>query len=624
VIKDDYSAVFGSHFIKAGLLYSYNKKNEEPANTSQENLQINGVAGYTDAAGVFHQGSSTGNPIADFLLADTVWNTGEIKANLPVEQRWSDIEFYLADSIKLSSRLTADIGVRISHMTPPWEVNNRIANFNVSKYNPNDSSPCNGMEYPPNTSFCSDLGLSGGSEGVNKYLVPTSFVYFAPRVGLAWDVFGTGKTSIRGGFGVFYNRERVSPGLGVGQNPPLTGTGSVTRHIDTGTVVSGNLAAGYGSPSNAYEQKAANSHNYQWNVSFQQELFKNTVLELAYVGNAGRDLVGQVNLNEVPLAYRALYSVYGNNQLPGGGYARPLRDQTTGNGNQGNVALWTHGRESIYHGLQVALTSRFGQGSVASLAYTYSKVLSNTGIANADGPGLSNNNNWIDSQNQQLMWARGGNDRTHVISGSVVLGLPKLEDKNPLVKNVFGDWQVTTIVQAGTGYPIVVQTGVSGLNGLSGTGNTIEFPDRAYENGSPVDCYVTRTDRTQYLNPNAFTINGRVIGTNGNLQRGACEGPFMFQADASVYKNIHLGPRVTVQLRLEVFNIFNNVNFRSDSLNANYQAQNVVYGDAAGNVVSANSNARYQILSANAPSNFGQFTNARDPRTMQLGVRLTF
>ncbi len=624
VIKDDFSAVFGSHFIKAGISYDYNKKNEEPANTSQEALNINGLQGYRNQAGVYTAGSATNNPISDLLLSGTVWNTSEIKANLPVEQRWSDIEFYIADSIKLTSRFTADIGVRVSHMTPPWEASNRLANFNpASGYNPNDPSPCNGMEYPPDTSFCSDLGLSGGTTHENRYLVPTKAMYFAPRIGLAWDVFGTGKTSLRGGFGIFYNRERMSPGLGVGQNPPLSGSGSAVRTLDSNTVVTGQASAAYGTPGNAYEQKAANSHNYQWNMSLQQELWKNTVLEVAYVGNQGKDLVGQTNLNEVPLEDRLNFALYGNGRFPNGQYGRPLVDDATGNGLNGNIALWTHGRESIYHGLQVAMTTRFGQGSVASLAYTYAKVLANTGIANADGPGLSSLNAYTDSLNPDLDRARGGNDRTHVFSGSVVLGLPKFEDKGPFMKHVLGDWQLTTIVQAGTGYPITVNLGVAGIT--QGPGNNAWRPNRAYDGaGDPVECTVTRTNRTQYLNASAWTINGYQLGANGNSSRYVCDGPFAFQADASVYKNIHLGPRVTVQLRLEVFNIFNNVNFRSDSLNTTWTAENVVYGDAAGNVVAGNSPARTQILSATPSSNFGQYNQARDPRTMQVGVRLTF
>ena len=179
-----------------------------------------------------------------------------------------------------------------------------------------------------------------------------------------------------------------------------------------------------------------------------------------------------------------------------------------------------------------------------------------------------------------------------MFSGSVVLGLPKFEDKGPFMKHVLGDWQLTTIVQAGTGYPITVNLGVAGIN--AGHGQQ-RLSARTARTMAPATgrCTITRTNRTQYLNASAFTINGRVLGTNGNSSALRVRGPFMFQADASVYKNIHLGPRVTLQLRLEVFNIFNNVNFRSDALNTTWNAENVVYGDAAGNVVAGNSPARY-------------------------------
>jgi hypothetical protein len=91
----------------------------------------------------------------------------------------------------------------------------------------------------------------------------------------------------------------------------------------------------------------------------------------------------------------------------------------------------------------------------------------------------------------------------------------------------------------------------------------------------------------------------------------------MFQMDASLYKNIRLGPRVKLQLRVEVFNVFNNVNFLGYSLNTSYNAENVVFdtGDAA---------TATRVVRAAPPGNFGQLTAARDPRTMQLGIRLTF
>jgi hypothetical protein len=606
-VKDDFSAVFGKHFLKAGVLFNYNKKNEEPANTSQESVQFNGVNGFLAPDGTYIAGQNTGNPIADWLLAGTVWNTSEIQANLPVQQRWRNIAFYINDSYRATPNLTIDVGVRAENYTPTWEADNRQANFVLDQVNPAlGNATCNGMLYPPGANPCPGLGLQGGGEAENKYLVPTKFAYFAPRLGFAWDIFGDGKTAIRGGLGLFYLMERVSKGLGVGQNPPLSGTGSVTRTVGSNAPVIGDPAAAYGAPGNALEQKAENEHSWQWNISVQQELFPNTVLEVAYVGNRGQDLTGQRNLNEIAVANRVAYGQTGS------AVYRPLNGIT--NIGNGNVALWTHGRTSIYHGLQTALLSRFGEGSVASISYTWSKVIANTGIGNADGPGVSQLNAWTDSTQPELDRARGATDRRHLFTGSLILMLPRFEDKSPFVRNVFGDWQFTGIVQAGTGYPVTVTASVPGWSGGWGVGSGVNArPDVV----PGVSCTADGGAELQILNPAAWTINGHQLGVNGTAGRNICDGPSLFTTDLALYKNIRLGSRLVLQLRAEMFNAFNNTMFRGDTLNLAYNAENVVFN-------SGNASTSTEVVSATPPGNFGQATQVRPPRQIQLGVRLTF
>jgi hypothetical protein len=201
-----------------------------------------------------------------------------------------------------------------------------------------------------------------------------------------------------------------------------------------------------------------------------------------------------------------------------------------------------------------------------------------------------------------------------MFNASLVLALPKLENRSSFVRNLLGDWELTTIVQAGTGYPLWVQAAVAGLNGLGGTGSTFQNrPNRVV--GQP--CTISTANEVQWLNPAVFTLNGYQIGTNGTAGRNICDGPGVFQTDASLYKNIRLGSRVKLQLRFEVFNVFNTVNFRGDWLNTSYNAENVVFD--TGHAATAT-----KILSATPPGTFGQATVARDPRTIQLGVRLTF
>jgi carboxypeptidase family protein len=613
VVKDDWSAVFGAHFVKAGLLYSYNKKNEEPANTTQESVQVNGAAGFLGPNG-YEPGNTTGNEIANWLLDGMVWNTGEIRTNKSVQQRWKDIEGYIADTYKLSPRITADFGVRLSHLTLPYIADDQMASFDLSAVDPAaGDSPCNGLLYVPGTNPCPALGLAGGKDGPNRSLQPTKSILFAPRLGLAWDVFGTGKTAVRGGVGLFYARERLSSGLALGQAPPFSGTSSVVRTLASNADVTGQASSSFGSAGAGLIQEAGNAHNWQWNVSVQHELVRNTVLELAYVGNKGQDLIGITNLNEIAPQNRLAYAQTGDVSL------RPLNG--IGGIGDGNMAFYTRDRSSIYHGLQAALVTHFGDGSRAQVAYTWSKVTSNTGLASSDGPGMSAENAYTDSTHPELDKARGAIDRTHVFSGSLVLALPKLEDKGAAMKNVLGGWELTSILQASTGYPYTVYLGnVPGLSGngsLAGTGYASnQRPDLTGEPCSVSDS----ANEAQWFNPGAFTINNHVIGTNGNAGRHICNGPGFFRVDAGLSKNFRVGKRVGLQFRIEVFNLFNKTNFLAADGGdeaVTWTPQNVVFD--TGDPTTAT-----RVISADPAGGFGQFGRAADPRQMQMGLKLTF
>jgi len=204
--------------------------------------------------------------------------------------------------------------------------------------------------------------------------------------------------------------------------------------------------------------------------------------------------------------------------------------------------------------------------------------------------------------------------RKHIFNASLVLVLPELENKSGFVKNVLGGWEVATIAQASSGRPVTVLTGaIPGLSGrVSGTGYTGNQRPNVVE-GQP--CHASGGLPEQILNPAAWTLVGFQLGTFGNSGRGVCEGPNFAQVDASLYKNIKISTRVKAQLRFEVFNVFNRVNFVSVSTSLNPISATLDTGRVA----------TASTITAFTPSgSFGQATGTRDPRQAQFGIKLTF
>jgi hypothetical protein len=204
--------------------------------------------------------------------------------------------------------------------------------------------------------------------------------------------------------------------------------------------------------------------------------------------------------------------------------------------------------------------------------------------------------------------------RKHVFNASLVLVLPEYENKTGFVKNVLGGWEFATIAQASSGSPLTVFTGaIPGMpNRVSGTGLSANQRPNVVE-GQP--CRASGGLPEQILNPAAWTLAGFQLGTFGNSGRGVCEGPNFAQVDASLYKNIKISSRVRAQLRFEVFNVFNRVNFVSVSTNLNPTSVTL----DTGRLATAN-----RITAFTPSGGFGQAGGTRDPRQAQFGVKLMF
>lgn len=614
IIKDDFSKVVGNHTFKVGFLFSWNKKNELVNASSAENTQFWGV-----------NTGNTGNGIFNALWQGREWGFSELQTNPFSQTRWKDIEPYFGDTWKVRRNFTFEYGFRWSMLRNPYSAVNKIASFVPANYVAslgNDS--CNGLLLVPGTNFCQAAGFKGGAPGPNSSLKDQNLHAFAPRLGMAWDPWSDGKTSIRAGVGQFFQRERLNNYLQIAANAPFSLTAGGTRTFDA-PPAPGSITAS-GAPSYGISTDSNLPNTWQWNLTVERELARDTKLELAYVGNRGLHLLQFTDANEVPGSNRLAFAT-------GTSAQNSLRPYGAGSWGFITGANWTG--SSNYNALQVLFRTQRVKGLDAQFAYTWSKSLANTDINN------SGNNNpttlALDPNDLRLNYGPTQINRPHIFTGNFVYSAPKLTGQNPFVKGALGGWEFATILSYASGPSMTIFAGnnVTSLGGgLSGNGtsqnnvrpNVVPGQDCRAPGGSP---------KTQWLNPNRWTLVGYQLGTFGNAPVGECYGPGLANTDFSIYKNFRVTERLGLQFRFEFYNLFNTTQFLANTTGT-ANIGNILSNSVApcgvttpGAVNSPNCGslpANTVTWDANNTRNssFGVATKDRGPREIQYALKLTF
>ncbi|MBI2822594.1 MAG: TonB-dependent receptor [Acidobacteria bacterium] len=465
--------------------------------------------------------------------------------------RQSDFALYVADDIRITPKFTLNLGLRWEFVTSPTEVAGRVANIRDVFH---------------------DTQVTIGDPFIK---LPKD--NFGPRVGLAWDLFGNGKTAVRAGWGIFHQQfTSVLWNVSIMQMPPFQ-----TRAQFVGPALPPPYASTDPSSANPSPTEFApkTPDMMQYNLTLQQELSTNTVLGISYVGSRGVHLTAIQNFNIAKFQVLA----DGRKFWPAG--AQRINPAFA------SYELRTFGANSSYNSLQLRLNRRFSKGLQLQGSYTFSRNIDNTSETQITAAGF------MDPYDSGRDRGLSDYDVRHNFTFNYTYDLPLGSNLAGVGGVLLRGWQMNGLLNVQSGVPINIAESFNrsrNLNLVAFSGN-FERPD--LKPGAENNPVLGGPDR--YLDPGPFQV--QEIGTLGNLGRNTAIGPGSATFDFSLIKNFDLNESRHVQFRAEFFNLFNRANFG--------QPNAFVFTDPSG-----------------APSgNFGRITSTiTTSRQIQFALKLIF
>ncbi len=604
--KVDLSYTMGKHAMKYGFSYNRYTKNQQL---------------FGDQQGNFGFGSLTNDGLMDMLLG-LAGSYSQFQA-VPIRHYVNQTpSIYLMDNWHVTPRLTLQLGIRYDALPHAWERSNAVSNFDPAAYlstaapiwNPdntiNKASPSivqlNGAGY-----YLNGMGLAG-QNGFPRGLVKNDYNTIQPRVGFSEDLFGNGKTVLRGGFGTFYERLQGNDIYNAATNAPFANNISLGNNVfsapgqdwltGTNTATSGgvpvfstsvtSLAQNYKAPAVA-----------QFSLGMQHEIKPSVIWVIQYVGNLAWHQNIERHINNFPLTTDNLTRCIagdGSNHYAGGAYDSAC---TVGFANAGgaNAFRTFQGYNDItdqenntngnYNGFQTGVRVQNRWGLSGEIDYTYSHEID---LTSYDLGQVSN------PFNLKYDKGSGALDRRHMLNANYIYRLPIFAKSSGFTHSVLGGWEI-----AGT---IIDETGTIIANqgpGLSLTYDPVGL-DGGYTNRPNVSGKVHYLkkfgewfDTSQFSAPVPAWLGGPNQGF-GNARKDAIVGPGRVNFTTSLYKSFAMTERAHFELRFESFNTFNHFEYNNVSsslgLDNNFKSNN----------------------------NFGAITSAWDPRVLELGGKFVF
>lgn len=565
-LRDNLTYTRGNHIFKFGGEFTFEIKNENTGGATQGGFvfataQTSGTTLNSTGGPLGITGS--GDALASFLLGRATSYT-EAQTDFRVHLRFGRREFYVQDTWKVRPNLTLDLGVRYQYFVSPYDRDNLIGSFDPSLYDRSritcTTPAC--TAFPLTSDQLNGIGIAGSTSRFGRSIVPKDFNNFSPRVGLAWSpayesgigkmLFGgPNKSIIRMGYGLYYDQVLVgifeqaaftTPAFSPNFSNTSTGTGAGVVTYDNPTA--GVAPGTFGNRALvAIDPNFSTPESQVWSLGIQREIFKNAVIDLSYVGTKGDKLVRRRNINFVTplqaIAAGANSTGVGNTAAvrPYVGYAAITFQETAA--------------KSRYHGFLSSFNYRLQNGFTITLAYTFSKALTDS----------TNDRDAIDEPQNPLVpneYALARTDRPHIFSASYVYELPFFKkSENKLARLLLGGYQLSGITQIESGAPvprIAVADTINGTRGLYP--NLIGDP-----NGGLAGTIDPVTGLPFIFDPTAFAP--AALGTFGSAPRSFARLPMRNQTNLALSKQFYFNTDRTayIQLRAEAFNLFNTTQF---------------------------------------------------------------
>jgi len=512
-------------------------------------------------------GGITGNAAADFLLGLPAQARATTQQAIQDGYGWL-FAGYAQDEFRVTSQLTLNLGVRYEMPTPFIDKNDAISGFVTGMKSTKFPAAPTGLVYP-------------GDPGIGRGIVPTDTNNVAPRLAVAWDPTGEGRTSIRSAFGMFYDAlagqgDFFQSGV---LSPPFTPL--IELNTPTPITLADPLAAVAGPPNPfppaltiiGWGDDFKSPFAYHFNAGIQQQLMSRLGAEIAYVGSRGYNLPIFMEVN--PGVYAPGQTTAGARIMPAFALVRPTFP----------VA------RSWYDSLQASLRMLPARGLNFLASYTLSKTTDHVSGLNIGGearPVLPVVQGDDASIERALEFEKGPAlfDARHRFVVSFGYELPSLENASAIVKHIAGGWQLNGIYQAQTGFPLTVPRGT--VLDIRYMTNRPDITSGCDPNDGP-------KTTAQYFNTSCFAaLTLAQTGERpGNAGRNTVRGPGFQRTDLSIFKNFDFASHHRIQVRIEGFNIWNQPRFGQP---------NGTFGSAT----------------------FGQITTADDGRVIQLGLKYIF